>query len=384
MRKSIAVAAAVLLSLITYDARAHDGPHLDPRAVIVAQAQNQTPAPAAKKAAEEDSVNTTAPGVTGQAPYRFKIKTRAATIARSSWEDLRKAHGGFAVDRRQGKGEAYFGLPNTGLLRVSADMNKVDILDASPEFKDGVTTHNASIWYDKDGTPFLVFPGVDKASILTADLNGKLLNKLDAPTPDEMTVPAVKDYFAKGGKFIPTDAVYYQGMYYITTGYSPLDYVLTAKVTSTKPYTTKWNGLAFGGKGDADGQFQTGHGITVHPDGKSLVVADRPKNRLERFSPEGKFLDQYMLPPGTLPCDTDYLGEYTLVPCLEGADKSKGAPIYLIKGGQIVSTIVCREDLGLVRFKHVHNAVLREVGGKLYIIAQAWNPGDFVVLEQTD
>ena len=27
-------------------------------------------------------------------------------------------------------------------------------------------------------------------------------------------------------------------------------------------------------------------------------------------------------------------------------------------------------------------AVLRQAGGKLYIIAQAWNPGDFAVLEQ--
>jgi hypothetical protein len=329
-------------------------------------------------------VKSDAPGITGQAPYRFKVKTRGTTLPKTAWEDLRKAHGGFAVDHRPGKGEAYFGLPNTGLLRVSADMDHVDILDAAPEFKDGGTMHNASIWYDAGEQPFLVFPGVDRASIYTTDLDGKLINKLPAPAPDQMTVPAVKEYFAKGQGFVPTDAVYFNGMYYITTGYSPLDYVLTAKVTSTKPFTTQWNGLAFGGKGDADGQFQTGHGITVHPDGKSLVVADRPKNRLERFTPEGKFMDQFMLPAGTLPCDSDYLGEYTLVPCLEGADKSKGAPIYLIKGGQIVSTIVCREDLGLARFTHVHNAVLREVNGKLYIIAQAWNPGGFVVLEQTN
>jgi hypothetical protein len=26
--------------------------------------------------------------------------------------------------------------------------------------------------------------------------------------------------------------------------------------------------------------------------------------------------------------------------------------------------------------------VLRQVGGKLYVIAQAWNPGDFAILEQ--
>jgi hypothetical protein len=41
-----------------------------------------------------------------------------------------------------------------------------------------------------------------------------------------------------------------------------------------------------------------------------------------------------------------------------------------------------KEDLGLENFKHVHNAVLREYNNKLYIIAQAWNPGDFAILEQ--
>jgi hypothetical protein len=25
---------------------------------------------------------------------------------------------------------------------------------------------------------------------------------------------------------------------------------------------------------------------------------------------------------------------------------------------------------------------MREMGGKLYLIAQAWNPGDFAILEQ--
>jgi hypothetical protein len=35
-----------------------------------------------------------------------------------------------------------------------------------------------------------------------------------------------------------------------------------------------------------------------------------------------------------------------------------------------------------VNFKHIHNAVLGQSGGKLYVIAQAWNPGDFAVLEQ--
>jgi hypothetical protein len=31
---------------------------------------------------------------------------------------------------------------------------------------------------------------------------------------------------------------------------------------------------------------------------------------------------------------------------------------------------------------HIHNAVLRRIGKKYYVIAQAWNPGDFAILEQ--
>lgn len=323
-----------------------------------------------------------APKVSGQAPYRFRIKTSSERIPREAWEDLGKAHGGFAVDHRPGKGEAYFGLPNTGLLRVSGDMTRVDILKAAPELRDGGTMHNATIWYDDKGEAFLAFPGVDRAAIFTTDLEGNLIHKLPAPTPDQISVEPVKKYFTEKGAFVPTDVDYLDGLYYITTGYSPLDYVLTAKVNSTKPFDAAWNALAFGGKGEADGQFMTGHGVTVYPDKRHVVVADRPKSRLERFTPEGAFVDQLRLPEGTLPCDVDYLGEYTLVPCLEGANKELGAPIYLLRGTEIVSTIICREDLGLSRFRHIHNAVLREVNGQLFIIAQAWNPGDFVVLEQ--
>jgi hypothetical protein len=41
-----------------------------------------------------------------------------------------------------------------------------------------------------------------------------------------------------------------------------------------------------------------------------------------------------------------------------------------------------KEDLGLQNFKHIHNAALRKIGTKFFIIAQAWNPGDFTILEQ--
>lgn len=41
-----------------------------------------------------------------------------------------------------------------------------------------------------------------------------------------------------------------------------------------------------------------------------------------------------------------------------------------------------KEELGLANFQHIHNATIVKRNGKLYIIAQAWNPGDFAILEQ--
>jgi hypothetical protein len=41
-----------------------------------------------------------------------------------------------------------------------------------------------------------------------------------------------------------------------------------------------------------------------------------------------------------------------------------------------------KEDLGLKNFTHIHNAVMKRMNNKLYVIAQAWNPGDFAILEQ--
>ena len=43
---------------------------------------------------------------------------------------------------------------------------------------------------------------------------------------------------------------------------------------------------------------------------------------------------------------------------------------------------MAKEELGLANFQHIHNAVLRKIGSRWYVIAQAWNPGDFAILEQ--
>ena len=85
---------------------------------------------------------------------------------------------------------------------------------------------------------------------------------------------------------------------------------------------------------------------------------------------------------GSLPCNIDYLGQYAVVATLDGPDPRKGAPIYILENGKLISTIFPKDDLGLENFKHIHNAVLRELNGKYYIVVQSWNPGGFAILEQ--
>ena len=101
-----------------------------------------------------------------------------------------------------------------------------------------------------------------------------------------------------------------------------------------------------------------------------------------RFSPDGKYLSTVNMPKDSFPCDIYYLGKYAAVASLNNPDKTKGAAIYILENDQVISTILPKEELGLTQFMHIHNAVLRQIGKKYYVIAQAWNPGDFAILEQ--
>ena len=244
--------------------------------------------------------------------------------------------------------------------------------------------HDSTIWYDADGTPYLTFPANDAGKIFTTTLDGKLVDSLDAPTAAiEFEQPEVHDYFLGGGNFAPTAVEYWKGLYYITTGYSNLDYVLTARIERAGRFEAVWNDLAFGGRGEGHGQFGTGHGITLPPGKAHLEVADRPHSRIERFTRYGHYLSTLKTPSGSLPCDINYLDpQYSVVPALDGPDKKKGAPIYIFENEKLVSTVMPKEELGLQNFVHIHNAALRRIADKLYIIAQAWNPGDFAILEQ--
>ncbi len=325
---------------------------------------------------------TTAPGISGQGKMRFKVLYTSDRLPEEARKVLVSAHGGFAVDHRPGREETYFSLPGAGILQISADMKTIKLLETPAEMKK-LNLHNTKIWYGNNGVAYLTFPANDAGQVFTTTLEGKLLNALGRPaSTDDFGIPTVNDYFAGRGNFVPTDVEYLDGLFYITTGYSNLDFVLTARVLSLDPLKTAWYDLAFGGRGTGPGQFGTGHGIAVPPGTKRIDVADRPNSEIDRFTRYGQYLSTLKMPLGSLPCDIDYLGKYAVVPALDGPDKSKGAPIYILEEDHLISTVMPKEDLGLTNFQHIHNAVLRQVGSKFFIIAQAWNPGDFAIFEQ--
>ncbi len=322
------------------------------------------------------------PVASGQGKLRFRVLYTADHLPQAAVDVLVKAHGGFAVDRREGRGETYFALPGAGIIKLSPNLSQTSLIDTPAEVRD-TNLHNTTIWYDTDGTPYLVFPANEAGKVFTTTLDGKLVNILNAPPGDHVfDEPTVDGYFGGGGKFVPTDVEQLDGLYYVTTGYSDLDWVLTAQVISTHPFNVKWHDLVFGGRGIGPGQFGTGHGITVTPDRKRIDVADRPNAEIDRFTRYGQYRDTIQLPEGSFPCDIDFVGPYAIVGCLHGPNHELGAPIYILQNDEVVSTVLPKEELGLANFQHIHNATAVLLDGKLYLIAQAWNPGDFAILEQ--
>ncbi|MFN7932358.1 MAG: hypothetical protein U0R19_03475 [Bryobacteraceae bacterium] len=318
----------------------------------------------------------------GQGKMRFRVMYTSSHLPSEAQAVLKGAHGGFAIDRRPGKGETYFSLKGAGIIQISADMKSTRMLPTDPSMAK-VNLHNSAIWQAKDGNSFLVFPTNEAAKIFTTTTDGKLVHTLNAPDgKSDLGNPIANDYFRGRGNFVPTDTDQLDGLYYITTGYSNLDFVLTAKIESTSPFKASWHDLAFGGRGTGPGQFGTGHGVTIFPGTTRVDIADRPNSEIDRFTRYGHYLSTLRMPLGSFPCDIYYHGKYAVVGSLHGPDRSKGAPIYIMENDQLISTVMIKEDLGLPNFQHIHNAVMREYNGKFYLIAQAWNPGDFAILEQ--
>src|SRR5260370_10065200 len=179
----------------------------------------------------------------------FKLLYTSTPLPAEAQKVLTGAQGGFAVDLRPGKGEAYFGLKGAGIIQISGDLKSTRLVDTPAEMKN-TNLHNTAIWYAPDGSPYLTFPGNEANQVFTTNLDGKLLHTLHTPEAGvDLGNPIANDYFKGRGNFVPTDVDKVDDLLYITTGYSQLDFVLTARIVSTNPLQAAGNDLAFRGGG---------------------------------------------------------------------------------------------------------------------------------------
>ena len=257
---------------------------------------------------------------------------------------------------------------------MSADLRRKEIVEVDRFVRQG-NFHNTTIVYDGDETPYLALPDDEKERVYILTTKGELVHVLSHPRGNA--------YYDGWGSFKPTDVEQAPSRdVFIVTGYSPGDFVVSAD-----PFSGAWRPKIFGGKGTEHGKFGTGHGITWNPRTSTLDVSDRPHSRIESYDVDGAYKSSVTLPAGSLPCDVDFLDDWMLVGCLQGPGGSVPAPIYVVDGdGKVASTIKPKEDLGLELFTHVHNATWHAIGDgetrKVYVLAQAWNPGGFAVLER--
>jgi hypothetical protein len=173
--------------------------------------------------------------VSGQGKMKFKVLYKSDHLPAEAQKVLKGAHGGFSVDLRKGKGETYFALKGAGIIQISPDLKSTHLVDAPEEMRN-TNLRNTTIWHAPDGRSHLLFPGNEANKVFVTGLDGKLDAVLTTPESGvDLGNPVPNEYFKSNGAFVPTDVEQLEGKLYITTGYSKLDYVLTARILNTSP-----------------------------------------------------------------------------------------------------------------------------------------------------
>jgi len=298
-------------------------------------------------------------------------------------EDLRKVpekalsveinlHGGFAVDKRPDKGSAYYGMPGQGLVRISPDLSEQVIIDIPDELRP-LNFHSTKIGMF-DGAACLFLPANDDAKVAILTLEGDVRHVFGRPE--------FAEYREEGVAFNPTDTALLGDTLYVADGYGA-NYITSADLGKRA-----WSGIFAGITEDPEeiGKYGTAHGFNLTPDSATFAVADRPHSRIQISSPTGQVSMVHKLPQGAWPCGIDFTnldGEwFAVVGSLLDPKEGRPAPIYILDSSyNVVSTIRPKDDLGIERANHIHNAVWHQHGGNTYLLCQSWNPGYFFVLQ---
>ena len=250
-------------------------------------------------------------------------------------------------------------MDNKGRLIMLGDNTKNNILiyDKSGKMLDfwGIRYkqgHGLTHW-DAGGEEFLFITdpswGGTKANgqstVIKTTLYGREIMKIDHPAnygayPDELN-------------FAPTEtAIAPNGDIYIADGYGAC-YIL--QFNHKGEFIRK-----FGGKGDAEDQFQTAHGVCIDDrdkDNPTLLVTSRAHNCFKRFTLEGKYIETISTP-----------GAYVCRPVIDGDELYAGVcwsskVLYDPERAEETHPYHIASDTGFVTILDKHNKVVSNPGG---------------------
>jgi hypothetical protein len=316
--------------------------------------------------------------ITGQNDMMFSFDEElTAAFPEGAKEHEVKMHGGFNEDLETGI--LYTAIPGYGFCSISPDLKTWTKLGDDERLLDNV---HGLVFFVHNGKKLLALAQNSNARVLIVDLEGNVLQQLDAPDGSSFKFEPAKEYYAQEKvHFAPTDATYLDGKIYVVTGYSRGDFVLTLE---EKDGTWAWGTVAWGGRFPIQGIFNTAHGIYAHEG--EIYVANRQAFQVLRFSKDGKLLEVLSdIPDKSLVCNVAHTGKYFIFCPLKKVGDQASAPIYAHTGQKLVSTIIPGE-LNIPILNNIHHAWPHTVKGEdgkeqLYILVHGWNKGKYAVLK---
>lgn len=315
--------------------------------------------------------------VTGQGEFVFSWdKELTAALPEEAHEFEPKMHGGFNEDPETGI--VYTGIPGYGLCSISPDLTKWNTIGTDERLKDNI---HGIVFFIHKGVKYLAVAQQGKR-VLVLTLDGTIVSEMLKPTGTEFKFDLANEFFgSEDSNFGVTDVTYLKGTIYVAHGYSKGDFVMTIK---EKNGVWSWGKLAWGGKGDAPGQFKTAHGIYAHEN--HILVANRAAGQVVRFTKKGKFVETFDdIPEKSLVCNVSYKSEHYFLNALSAIGDQKSAPVYVHTGKELVSTII-PGDLDIPILSNIHQVWPHFVEGKdgskqLYLLVHGWNKGKYAVLK---
>lgn len=315
--------------------------------------------------------------VTGQGDFVFSWDQElTAAFPKDAIEFESKMHGGFNEDPETGI--VYTGIPGYGLCSISPELTKWNTIGTDERLKDNI---HGIVFFVHKGKKFLAVAQEGKR-VLVLDLNGNIISEILKPSGKEFKFDQANKFFAsEDSNFGVTDVTYLDGAIYVAHGYSAGDFILTIE---EKNGVWRWGDLAWGGKGDKPGQFQTAHGIYAHEN--HILVASRAAGQVVKFTKKGKYVEIFdNIPQGSLVCNISYKSEHYFMNALQAIGNQKSAPIYVHTSKHLKSTIV-PGDLEIPNLTNIHQVwphVITAADGskQLYLLIHGWNKGKYAVLK---